>query len=390
MPTATPLAILTATTFGFGLMALLTLAFGMVERSVERVHLRSAIHGLTFGAGAVLAMLEPVRLADGVIFDARAIVVGLAAGFGGWPAALVAATIAGGTRLHLGGLGAPAGTAGIAIAALMGLLWSLRCRPEGRADVACLAWLGGAVALNTASVVLLPPALIWPVLTTAVPYLAAASLVGAVIMGTLLDRERQNLRAELSWQRSATTDPLTGLPNRRAFDQALNEASSSSGPDRSCAVLLVDADHFKRVNDRHGHAVGDAALRFLADLLRRALPEGARACRIGGEEFAVVLPGSMDREAHDIAEAIRRSVQATPFVHDGTTVPLSVSVGVAMRQGREEIDAGVLLRAADVALYAAKAGGRNRVVVNTELRRSGGRSTAVLMSQEGEDEPQTA
>jgi diguanylate cyclase len=256
--------------------------------------------------------------------------------------------------------------------------------------VACLARLGGAVALNTASVVLLPPALIWTVLATAVPYLAVASFVSAIVMGTLLDRERRNLRAELSWQRSANTDPLTGLPNRRAFDRALRDVLSSSGPPRSCAILLVDVDHFKRVNDRHGHAVGDAALRFLADLLGRALPEGVRTCRIGGEEFAVVLPDLSDRPVRQAAEAIRRSVHETPFVHGGAELSLSVSIGIAMRQGREEIDAGMFLRAADVALYAAKAGGRNRVMVDAEPRCAGGRAAAALISQQVEEDPRAA
>lgn len=366
MEASTTKTVLTAVVFDAGLMALLALSFGMIERSISQFHARSIVLGCVFGLGAILAMLEPVHLTDGVIFDARAIIVGLAAAFAGWPAAVVSALFAGGYRLSLGGVGAVPGAAGIVIASAMGLLWSLRYRSAQRLTVARLLWLGAAISVSTLSILFLPAAMMRVALTTAIPALAAASFVCAFVMGIFVDRERRNLRAERSWQHRANTDPMTGLHNRRAFDQILSEMAAATGPAQLCALLLVDADHFKKVNDRHGHAAGDVALLFIAQCLRGALPEGAHTCRIGGEEFAIILSASTDRTAREVAETVRRTIDMTPFIHKGAVIPLSVSIGVAIQTGGETIGAGTLFRAADAALYAAKEGGRNRVVVRGE------------------------
>lgn len=153
----------------------------------------------------------------------------------------------------------------------------------------------------------------------------------------------------------AITDELTGIWNRRALDQVMQ------GPDdEPCALLLVDLDHFKNVNDTHGHAAGDAALRHVARVLRSTLREQDLAARVGGEEFAVWLPNTSVREARDVAERVRAAIAGTPFEWSGRELQLTCSVGVAARPDIVSQVAN-LYPAADAALYRAKEAGRNRV-----------------------------
>ena len=169
-------------------------------------------------------------------------------------------------------------------------------------------------------------------------------------------------RTELRYKTAASIDPLTGLANRRAFmsdaEAAIASRSSRSEP---LAVLLADLDHFKEINDVFGHAIGDQVLNAFAATLRRCIGAGDLGGRLGGEEFAILLPGKSDAEAIDIGERIRRSFAQTAGEIDGRMVAATVSIGVAAsRIGARDL-AGLLGRADD-ALYQAKARGRNRVI----------------------------
>jgi len=155
----------------------------------------------------------------------------------------------------------------------------------------------------------------------------------------------------------ARTDELTGLPNRRGLKRAM--ALLESG---SAAMLIADLDHFKRVNDRYGHVAGDAALRHLAGLLRRALRAHDVAVRIGGEEFALWLPDADLAVATDVAERVRRMIEETPLRWSGQEIRLTCSLGVAAAPGSTTAVEN-LYSMADAALYRAKERGRNRVEV---------------------------
>jgi diguanylate cyclase (GGDEF)-like protein len=154
----------------------------------------------------------------------------------------------------------------------------------------------------------------------------------------------------------ARTDELTGLPNRRGLERAMAGAAVAQA-----SLLMVDVDHFKRLNDAHGHVAGDAALRHLAMLLRRGLREGDLAARVGGEEFALWLPDSGLAAALEVGERIRSAVETTPLRWQGREVPMTCSVGVATFPDIVGALAS-LYAAADAALYRAKRAGRNRVV----------------------------
>lgn len=171
----------------------------------------------------------------------------------------------------------------------------------------------------------------------------------------------ERLQSEL--RRSATYDRLTGVFNRGAFvDLAEKEFARWRRSGGAFSILLMDLDHFKRVNDTFGHAVGDAMLAAFARRCAGHLREGDLLGRYGGEEFCALLPGANRQQAAAVAERLRRDVAAMTIEHQGTLLSISVSIGVA------EIDASTpdldsMVACADTALYRAKRGGRNCVMV---------------------------
>jgi two-component system cell cycle response regulator len=171
------------------------------------------------------------------------------------------------------------------------------------------------------------------------------------------DRLRDDLGQALEM---ALTDPLTGLYNQRYLLRHLRGLLDAS-PDREVAVLMLDVDHFKQVNDAYGHPAGDRALRVIADTLRASTRVFDSLARYGGEEFVVVMPGSSPDEAVAAAERLRTAVETMVFAPEpGRLCHLSVSIGVCCGGPGVETPE-VLLRNADIALYAAKHEGRNRV-----------------------------
>ena len=190
---------------------------------------------------------------------------------------------------------------------------------------------------------------------SALSYVAIALAFHAVLMTLVVAR----LIAEL--QHRSRYDGLTGMLNRRSTEEALAaQLQRSRRNGEPFVVMMLDMDHFKAINDRLGHAVGDLALKHAAALLGAALREVDRLGRFGGEEFLALLPGINLVEAHVVAERLRTELAATPLVHAGAQVPMSVSIGLAAWNGPGE-DLSRLLVRADAALYRAKERGRDRV-----------------------------
>jgi diguanylate cyclase (GGDEF)-like protein len=155
-------------------------------------------------------------------------------------------------------------------------------------------------------------------------------------------------------------DALTSLPNRRAFEEELaREAARVDRSQAPLAVAILDVDRFKSVNDQHGHAAGDEVLRAVAARLAGALRAGDVVARIGGEEFALLLPGVDLAEAAEIAERVRAIIADAPMNAGGRSLSITASLGCAVLLGRES--AAELLARADARLYEAKRAGRNRV-----------------------------
>jgi len=182
--------------------------------------------------------------------------------------------------------------------------------------------------------------------------------IWALALGLRLRRQREDgLRALELAQR----DPLTGLHNRRGFlEQALPVFATAARGDRPLAVVVLDIDHFKRINDRHGHAGGDQTLVDVAERIRTACRSGDIVARWGGEEFVMLLPETNGEQAAAFAERLREAFAVSPvLLDDGQPVAITASFGVAVRRAAMNLDQ--LLQAADAALYRAKDAGRNRV-----------------------------
>lgn len=184
---------------------------------------------------------------------------------------------------------------------------------------------------------------------------AVALILSTVILsGALVESDRAH-------RRRSTLDPLTGLFNRNALEQRLAELDgqpSSEADGLSHALLLCDLDHFKRVNDKLGHAAGDAVLQDVAYTMRSALRAGDSIYRIGGEEILVVLPGASKEDAVGVAERLRQAVRK----RRPAGVEVTISVGAAV-SGPPVVNTDDLVARADAALYSAKAGGRDQVFV---------------------------
>ena len=217
--------------------------------------------------------------------------------------------------------------------------------------------------------------------TLAMPLVAEDAILGALILSRRQRRDWSMAdRRLLSWasaelsaalarafafeqaENQANIDALTGLPNRRYLEELL----ASGGPRRrsldQLGALMIDLDHFKKLNDRYGHATGDRVLRAVGERISNAVRAEDTPARYGGEEFAVVLRKASADQAVEIAERIRVQIADIPPVEMGITEKVTVSIGVAVAEVRAG-EVPVLLAAADQALYSAKRQGRNRVVL---------------------------
>jgi diguanylate cyclase (GGDEF)-like protein len=266
-------------------------------------------------------------------------------------------------------VGAPAGRKDLAAlslaqnfdaAALPNFALALAALAQGRHFFACegsFERLDGVTRLNEVTLLVMP---------------GHTHSLDFVIVSTLDITERRRMDDEL--RVLATTDFLTGLPNRREFMGRLADEEGRLQREISdrAAVLLLDIDHFKRINDEHGHAAGDTVLRQLAELMRDGQRKIDMLGRIGGEEFAILLPGTELDAAAVFAERLRVRVAETPMLlADGTALRVTVSIGLAVMDGGHPDGDAALIRA-DQALYCAKRGGRNRVeLLDVEADRPG-------------------
>jgi diguanylate cyclase (GGDEF)-like protein len=204
--------------------------------------------------------------------------------------------------------------------------------------------------------------------------IAAVVLLGLIVIILRNNQERGRLQRDLADRNAeleqaleqigqlANRDPLTQLRNRRSFlDIAGQEIARARRKSLPMSVLVIDIDHFKQLNDDHGHAVGDEVLVQVAAELRKTLREQDVICRWGGEEFVAMITEADGAQAELIAERARTAIEATRFAHEGTELPLSITIGVA--QLAESLDIEEAIDAADQAMYQGKRTGRNRVEV---------------------------
>ncbi len=177
-------------------------------------------------------------------------------------------------------------------------------------------------------------------------------------------RERKAMEARLIVL--ATTDGLTGIHNRAYFNEKLHKElrRAQRHPDHRLSLLLMDADHFKSVNDQYGHPAGDALLIALARQAQACARETDIVARYGGEEFAIILPDTDGPDAVQLGERLRRKIEHMQIHYESHTIRRTVSIGIACLHERELDNEDKLLQLADQALYRAKEQGRNRVILH--------------------------
>ncbi|HVX38632.1 MAG TPA: diguanylate cyclase [Gemmatimonadaceae bacterium] len=201
----------------------------------------------------------------------------------------------------------------------------------------------------------------------------------------LEERERQLLEANERLRHMSQTDALTGLDNRRHLEERLDEMFEHARRlNEPFACVMCDLDRFKSVNDTYGHQAGDAVLKQFARILRNEVREIDRAGRYGGEEFMLLLPGTVLDAAVTFAERVRKQVEAHTFSFDNTEIRRTASFGVSAWPHPRIRNCDTLVRAADDALYVAKETGRNRVI-----RFASDEFNEHLAADDGSDEPRS-
>lgn len=180
---------------------------------------------------------------------------------------------------------------------------------------------------------------------------------------TLKKSEQKLLAAKMLAEEHASKDELTGLYNRRAFFELGKQLfKQAKRYQQRISVMMIDIDHFKNINDNHGHAVGDTVLKAFGGLLQNSVREADILARIGGEEFAVILPQTGIEEASNLAERIRERIEAEVLKHDALQIKITASFGIASCMAESD-DLDRMLTKADDALYIAKKKGRNQVKI---------------------------
>jgi diguanylate cyclase (GGDEF)-like protein len=239
-------------------------------------------------------------------------------------------------------------TLSLATQGVIGALWCYPCvlffffvLPRLPAYVCSLALLVAATAF------------VHHFLTMRITVRFVVSLLLTIVMIDVIQNIIRKLQRRLLEQ--AITDPLTGAYNRRHMGKRLAEALEKGALVPS-ALLLIDVDHFKRINDEHGHDAGDAVLKGIVSVVRSHSRASDLLFRMGGEEFVLLLPGTRDEDAMKIADEIREAIAAAPLL-DGAKVTASIGVGVAAP--RDSVESWI--KGTDAAMYVAKESGRNRV-----------------------------
>ena len=173
------------------------------------------------------------------------------------------------------------------------------------------------------------------------------------------DRLRDNLQSSMEL---AIIDQLTGLTNRRYLDVHLPPLlKAAAGRNHPLSLMILDIDHFKLVNDTHGHDAGDEILKAFALRVKTLIRDADLFCRLGGEEFIIVMPDSTSGIATAVAERIRKAVSAEPFVIDASGKQLSITVSIGLAERGSDLSPSIVMKRADQALYRSKSNGRNRV-----------------------------
>lgn len=343
----------------------------------ERAPLQHTLFiGSVFSGALFLSMSDPIDLGSAGIHDMRGLLIGTATALLNPIVGLM--TLATGLvlRWHIGGPGMIPGFVAMFGAYGGGLLWRLFV-----ADRSFAAWkksilMGALITLHLVGIFFFPVGMWGGLLMTLSPYYLLANVLGSLLINFLMGGELSFLSEAESLKMEANTDHLTGLLNRRGLDLIVPDLKEPKGVNKGRALLFFDIDKFKDTNDTFGHSIGDSVLKQVTDCVSEKLRKHDVFARVGGDEFAIILPEVDVIEAKMIADRCRMVVDEHSFMFDGQTVPITISLGAVWLHDPSTLE--VMMNAADEALYQAKSNGRNAVVFLSSLRQG----QSALMAQE--------
>ena len=348
-----------------GLVIAIVFLYGVVGRSAGPAWVRYTVLGTSFGLAAVFSMFNPITVADGIIVDMRNIFVGLSVAFFGPIAGFITIAISALARISIGGAGTAIGLGAMVLASAGGLAWRYFFEAKKISPYRQPLVLSLLISAHLLAVFLLPSHIMRHLLTTIVPIVLIANIIGTYILFALISRERGLIEETETLFEAASTDPLTNLLNRRSTELAVANLPLERVPGNGRAILYYDVDNFKKMNDTNGHAVGDAILKGITTHIKECLRPQDLFARLGGDEFAIILPDVNRSDAHTIAERCRNVVESMELEFDGAFYSVTISVGV--RWSTNPPNFARQLAQADSALYAAKVSGRNQVAFETSV-----------------------
>ncbi|KEO83594.1 GGDEF domain-containing protein [Tumebacillus flagellatus] len=321
---------------------------------------KQIVFGLVMGLLGCLLMHYSLLLAFGAVFDLRMIPIFLAASFAGWPAALVTAVVEAVGRILMFSWSPTTSVAGLVLlvtAIVSGIV--VQFVPNNARRWMYMVFMN-AIIVSIGSIYAVPNVRLR--LLVVLQYtivLAVASLFTYLLVHHLIRAHEMFVKI----RDSAAVDFLTGLNNVRTFDAAINTMLQKNVEHgEALSFLMIDIDHFKKVNDTYGHPAGDEVLKQLSEQLSRVSRSLDVVSRNGGEEFSVILPKCPREYAYQVAERIRSAVERHPFqLPDGQVIGVTISIGLAVSTKEQPLSVDELVHLADEGLYQAKRTGRNRV-----------------------------
>ena len=354
------------------LLVALTLVYQIIlSRYKKNPFTHTLLFGFLFGIAGVIGMLAPVQYGNGVIFDGRSIILFVVGLFGGPLAALISALVVGAYRSWLGGAGVYVGVAVVILSSLIGVVfYYYRKSVGGFLKAASLLFAGLLVHVIMLLVFLyLPDGIGFRVMKELGPTIILFYPVATMLVCMLFQdyEEKEHSRNEL--HRLAYYDPLTGLPNRSLQIERLNHALSlckSSGG--KGALIVLNLDRFKTLNDARGHAVGDMLLCLVADRLKPLIEADGVLARMSADEFAVLVHHNtsngldIDAFAHLLAEKIQIALKFPMQLHEEEIIA-STSIGITSFPVGAHDNAGDVFRRADTAIHRAKQNGGNQNIL---------------------------
>lgn len=283
-----------------------------------------------FGFCSVLVLLDSLQISEGVQLDGRNLFIGFSAAISGPLGAAITATLAGITRVYIGGIGVISALISMAICALAGLLW----RVLNDRDLLPKTWrwlvLGIFLCFSIPTLLLLPTPLGWQALTQVWLLQVVIYVVGTTLIGLALEYEDKFDTVYQGLTSEAELDPLTGALNRRGLAKRFRSLEAKQKASYTCLIAVLDIDNFKLLNDQYGHKVGDQALLQVVEKIQRNTRSEDLTARLGGDEFAVFVFGLGNDQASGLQAKLMRimaeEMQIT--LQDGVTqVPFTATVG---------------------------------------------------------------